>query len=107
MRRRPYRSHVPPRSHSSLVPALTPTRRNADTSIRFLAFIAALATCSLAGCDSPGSRADLVVLNGAEPESIDPAEITGQLDGRVAYALLGGLLHFVRFGRPHPGMAQS
>src|ERR1700758_4247148 len=32
-----------------------------------LALVAALATFSLAGCDSPDSRADLVVLNGAEP----------------------------------------
>src|SRR3984957_6956644 len=107
MRRRPYRSHVSPESHSSLVPALTPRRRHADTPIRFLALIAALATCSLAGCDSPGARADLVVLNGAEPESIDPAEITGQLDGRIAYALFEGLLHFDRFGHPQPGIAQS
>jgi oligopeptide transport system substrate-binding protein len=68
---------------------------------------ATLAICSLAGCDSHDSRADLVVLNGAEPESIDPAEITGQLDGRIAYALFEGLLHYDRFGHPQPGIAQS
>jgi len=48
-----------------------------------------------------------VVLNGAEPESIDPAEITGQLDGRIAYALFEGLLHFDRFGHPQPGIART
>jgi oligopeptide transport system substrate-binding protein len=72
-----------------------------------LALVAALAIFSLTSCDSPDSRADLVVLNGAEPESIDPAEITGQLDGRIAYALFEGLLHFDRFGHPQPGIAQS
>jgi oligopeptide transport system substrate-binding protein len=66
----------------------------------FLLFLAA-------GCDSDNSRADLVILNGAEPESIDPAVITGQLDGRICYALFEGLLHFDRFGRPQPGIAQS
>jgi oligopeptide transport system substrate-binding protein len=68
---------------------------------------ATLAICSLTGCDSHDSRADLVVLNGAEPESIDPAAITGQLDGRIAYALFEGLLHYDRFGHPQPGIAQS
>ena len=63
--------------------------------------------CSLTSCDSSGSRADLVILNGAEPESIDPAVITGQLDGRVAYALFDGLAHFDRYGIPQPAIAQS
>jgi oligopeptide transport system substrate-binding protein len=62
---------------------------------------------SLTSCDSSGSRADLVILNGAEPESIDPAVITGQLDGRVAYALFDGLAHFDRYGIPQPAIAQS
>src|SRR4030088_1619298 len=76
-------------------------------SSRLLLAAAVFTTWALAGCDSPESRADLVVLNGAEPESIDPAEITGQLDGRVAYALFEGLLHFDGLGRPQPGIAQS
>lgn len=62
---------------------------------------------SSTSCDSSGSRADLVILNGAEPESIDPAVITGQLDGRVAYALFDGLVHFDRHGVPQPAIAQS
>jgi oligopeptide transport system substrate-binding protein len=119
MRPRPYRRHV---SHPSLapVPANSP-RRPAGLSLlpfhlspltfhlstRLLLAAAVFATCALTGCDSPESRADLVVLNGAEPESIDPAEITGQLDGRVAYALFEGLLHFDRFGHPQPGIARS
>ncbi len=112
MRPRPYRRHV---SHPSLAPVLanSPHRFIAPSlltfhfspftfhlSLRLLLAAAVFATFTLAGCDSPESRADLVVLNGAEPESIDPAEITGQLDGRVAYALFEGLLHFDGLGRP-------
>ncbi|HET9376518.1 MAG TPA: peptide ABC transporter substrate-binding protein [Chthoniobacterales bacterium] len=71
------------------------------------ALISLFVCLSLNGCDSSGSRADLVILNGAEPESIDPAVITGQLDGRVAYALFDGLVHFDRQGVPQPAIAQS
>ncbi|MEY4300599.1 MAG: ABC-type oligopeptide transport system, periplasmic component [Verrucomicrobiota bacterium] len=60
----------------------------------------------LAGC-SPQPRADLVFLNGAEPETLDPALITGQPEGRVANALFEGLLSFDQSGKPQPGMAES
>jgi oligopeptide transport system substrate-binding protein len=59
------------------------------------------------GCGSDGKRADLVILNGAEPESIDPAVVTGQLEGRICYAIFEGLLHFDRFGKPQPGIAET
>ncbi|MBV8277118.1 MAG: hypothetical protein JO170_17935, partial [Verrucomicrobia bacterium] len=111
MRLRRYRFNVPQdNTGSAVLPARladSPHRPSAVSPTRLLLAAAALVLCSLAGCDSPDSRADLVVLNGAEPESIDPAEITGQLDGRIAYALFEGLLHFDRFGRPQPGIAQS
>ena len=55
---------------------------------------------AIAGCDPGGRRADMVILNGAEPESIDPAIVTGQLESRICYALFEGLLHFDRFGKP-------
>lgn len=58
------------------------------------------------GC-SPPPRADLVFLNGAEPETLDPALITGQPEGRVANALFEGLLTFDEHGEPQPGMAES
>ena len=119
MGRKPYKSHVSHQNARNAGNGLAP--RLADSPIRpfarsafrpftshfSLLAAAALAICSLAGCDSHDSRADLVVLNGAEPESIDPAEITGQLDGRIAYALFEGLLHYDRFGHPQPGIAQS
>jgi oligopeptide transport system substrate-binding protein len=76
---------------------------------RFVGFavVGSLFCFSFAGCDSSTSRADLVILNGAEPDSIDPAVITGQLEGRVAYALFDGLVHFDRRGTPQPAIAQS
>lgn len=58
------------------------------------------------GC-SPQPRADLVFLNGAEPETLDPALITGQPEGRVANALFEGLLTFDQSGQARPGMAES
>jgi oligopeptide transport system substrate-binding protein len=69
--------------------------------------IALLCLFLVTGCGSADKRADLVILNGAEPESIDPAVVTGQLEGRVCYALFEGLLHFDRFGKPQPGIAES
>ncbi|HEY5752747.1 MAG TPA: peptide ABC transporter substrate-binding protein [Chthoniobacterales bacterium] len=60
----------------------------------------------LNACDRPANRADLVFLNGAEPESIDPAVITGQLDSRIVYALFEGLTIFGENG-PQPGIAET
>ncbi|MDX2079978.1 MAG: peptide ABC transporter substrate-binding protein [Terrimicrobiaceae bacterium] len=61
----------------------------------------------LAGCGPVGKRADLVFVNGAEPESLDPAIITGQPEGRVVHALFEGLCRFDADGRAVPGMAES
>jgi len=71
--------------------------------VRFLC-LALFLVC--AGC-GPGPRADLVFLNGAEPETLDPGLITGQPEGRVANALFEGLLSFDQAGKPQPGMAES
>src|ERR1700759_5514958 len=86
-----------------------PSGRNRIKKIRryWAGAIALLLLGLAAGCGSGDQRADLVILNGAEPESIDPAVITGQLDGRICYALFEGLLHFDRFGKPQPGIAES
>lgn len=43
------------------------------------------------GCKRPDPPADLVVINGMEPETLDPALCTGQPDGRVSAALFEGL----------------
>ncbi len=68
-----------------------------------LPLLIAFAFC---GC-SRHPRADLVFLNGAEPETLDPALITGQPEGRVANALFEGLLAFDQSGKPQPGAAES
>ncbi len=58
-----------------------------------------------AGC-SPKERADLVVHNGPEPETIDPQILTGQADGRIASALFEGLTRFnPTNGTAMPGLA--
>ncbi len=72
--------------------------------IRF-AFAAAL-LLSLAACGKSRPRADLVFINGAEPESIDPAVVTDQVGMRIASALFEGLCRIDAAGKPQPGMAE-
>src|ERR1700719_924535 len=86
----------------------SPGKQRVNSTCQLLAGgIGLLLLWLLVGCGSGESRADLVILNGAEPESIDPAVVTGQLEGRICYALFEGLLHFDRFGKPQPGIAES
>ncbi len=61
----------------------------------------------LAGCGGPRDRADLVFINGAEPETLDPAIITGQPEGRIVNALFEGLTSYDRTGKAVPGVAES
>ena len=70
---------------------------------------AAIAICFvfLAACDGPSRRADLVFINGAEPETLDPGIITGQPEGRVVNALFEGLCAYDENGRAVPGVAES
>lgn len=73
----------------------------------FLRFFILLLIGALTSCTRPMDRADLVFLNGAEPETLDPALITGQPEGRIAYALFEGLMAFDQTGTPQPGVAES
>lgn len=60
----------------------------------------------LAGCQRQ-PPADLVIVNGNEPESLDPAIVTAVPDMRVAKALFEGLTRLDgRSGRPGPGLAE-
>lgn len=61
----------------------------------------------LPACGRKLDRADLVFINGAEPELLDPAVITAQSSGRVAYALLEGLTAFDAKAQPQPAAARS
>jgi oligopeptide transport system substrate-binding protein len=49
--------------------------------------------------------ADLTICNGDEPQTLDPAIITGQLEGRIALALFEGLTTRNAHGDIIPGMA--
>jgi len=52
--------------------------------------------------------ADLVIINGKEPESLDPAIISGQADGRIVSSLFEGLARYnARTATPEPGLAES
>src|SRR5437867_21347 len=48
----------------------------------------------LIACARVEERPDFVIANGAEPESLDPAVLTGQVDGRIAAAMFEGLTRF-------------
>ena len=61
----------------------------------------------LTGCGPGERRADLVFINGAEPETLDPAIITGQPEGRVVNALFEGLCAYDAKGKACPGVASS
>src|SRR5580658_4474415 len=56
---------------------------------------------------SLSAPADLTLCNGAEPQSLDPAIITGQLEGRICLALFEGLTTRNAKGGIIPGMAES
>ena len=52
-------------------------------------------------------RADLVVCNGAEPQTLDPALVSGQLEGRLCSALYEGLTRRNARGKSVPAAAES
>ena len=62
----------------------------------------------VAGCTQSRPGADLVIINGAEPESLDPAVLTGESDGRVALELFAGLTRYNPIdATPVPDLAES
>lgn len=77
------------------------------TPRRLLLPLLALVAAFLSGC-RPLPRADLVIHNGSEPETIDPQVLTGQADGRIASALFEGLTKFnPTNATAMPGLAHS
>lgn len=73
-------------------------------SLRLILFLFFLVLLS---CSQQSKRADLVVVVGAEPESLDPAMVTGQVDQNVVSQLFEGLTRFNRVGLAEPGIAAS
>ncbi len=49
--------------------------------------------------------ADLVFINGAEVGSIDPSQVSSQVDGRVVTSLFEGLMRYNAQGRAEPGVS--
>ncbi|MEI7728376.1 MAG: peptide ABC transporter substrate-binding protein [Verrucomicrobiota bacterium] len=87
--------------YSKLVRLLT------SAATKSIALLAVLAVLLLTACGSRAPRADLIILNGAEPESLDPALFTAQPDGRVIGALFDGLTRYdPKTGDPIPGLAE-
>lgn len=73
------------------------------SALRFLLIPALFALC---GCGRLPDRAELVFINGGEPELLDPALVTAQATGRVMYALYEGLCAFDAKGKAQPGVAE-
>ncbi len=67
----------------------TSARRNFLRAFRFLQ--AAFCVLLFAGCARNEPRADLVIVNGNEPESLDPAIVTGISEMRITQGLWAGL----------------
>ncbi|HZQ45618.1 MAG TPA: peptide ABC transporter substrate-binding protein, partial [Verrucomicrobiae bacterium] len=62
----------------------------------------------MTGCMRNERRADIVIVNGKEPESLDPAIITGQAEMRVAGSMFEGLARQdPKTGAPVPSLAES
>jgi len=72
----------------------------------FAAFFLGVCALLLGGCafDPP---AELRIVNGKEPESLDPGTVVGQPDGRVVNALFEGLTRYnPTNAAPEPGLAE-
>ncbi|MEK7683885.1 MAG: peptide ABC transporter substrate-binding protein [Verrucomicrobiota bacterium] len=81
--------------------------KTAGWSSRFFQAAAALLCLVLTGCAPREPAADLVIANGKEPESLDPAIIVGQADGRVVNSLFEGLTRYdPKTANPIPGLAE-
>jgi oligopeptide transport system substrate-binding protein len=68
----------------------------------------AIACALISGCLRREPPADITIINGGEPESLDPAIISGQVEMRIAAGLFEGLTRLdAKTARPIPGLAQS
>lgn len=79
-------------------------------SVNFICLLFVLAAIGLlsTGCHRGEAPADITILNGGEPESLDPAVIVAQLDMRIIQGLFEGLTRFEpETAKAIPGLAQS
>ncbi len=81
--------------------------RNARDTRLHRAIAGLLLTLALTGCFHREPPADLTIINGAEPESLDPAIVTGQPDMRAVQGLFEGLTrNDPKTGEAIPGLAE-
>ena len=67
-----------------------------------------LPSAFLSACFHPEPPADLTIINGAEPESLDPAIVTGIPEMRITKALFDGLTRLdAHTARPVPALAEQ
>jgi oligopeptide transport system substrate-binding protein len=86
----------------------TPPRRKRRWPVYLVVALVMLAAFFyFCGSWTLSSTADLTICNGDEPQSLDPAIVTGQLEGRICLALFEGLTTRDAKGDIIPGMAQS
>jgi oligopeptide transport system substrate-binding protein len=64
-----------------------------------------LCTAVLVSCDANREKPGLTFVNGPEPQTLDPALISGQSEGRLAYCLFEGLTRLDENGEVVPGAA--
>ena len=74
--------------------------------VKKYALLPLVAAIVLASCGRVPDRADLVFINGAEPEALDPPLITAQATSRVGYAVFEGLTTYDETGTARPGVAE-
>jgi oligopeptide transport system substrate-binding protein len=70
-------------------------------------FACCLLSAGFSGCSRPEPPADVTIVNGAEPESLDPAIVTGIPEMRITKALFDGLTRLDgQTARPAPALAE-
>jgi len=82
--------------------------RNPQHLLRTFCLLSFAILLPLTGCMRNEPRADLVIINGKEPESLDPAIITGQAEMRVTSSMFEGLTRQdPKTSGPIPSLAES
>lgn len=98
--------HRVPRASFRFQPASAPPAAGRG-EIRLRILPALLCVLALTGCRGPEPPADIVIVNGNEPESLDPQIVTGVSEMRITKALFDGLTKLgPRDARPAPALAE-
>ncbi len=77
-------------------------------SLLLSAFTSGCSNSSATDSESGHAQADLTIINGKEPESLDPASVVGQPDGRIVVSIFEGLTRYdPKDAHPIPALADS